>query len=84
MCEASWLLLESFWEKEYVIFTILQWRPLHYVLQTHISRVSCQKGPTHHAYAWLIGPFWQDTLDIHSIQQAGILIVNRQGMIEQC
>ena len=30
----------------------------------HKSRVSCQKGPTRHAYAWLIGPFWQDTLDI--------------------
>ena len=29
-----------------------------------ISRVSCQKGPTRHAYAWQIGPFWQDTLDI--------------------
>ena len=29
-----------------------------------ISRVSCQKGPTRHAYAWPIGPFWQDTLDI--------------------
>ena len=25
--------------------------------------VSCQKGPTRHAYAWQIGPFWQDTLD---------------------
>ena len=22
------------------------------------SMVSCQKGPTHHAYAWQIGPFW--------------------------
>ena len=31
-----------------------------------ISRVSCQKGPTHHAYAWQIGPFWQDTLDMWS------------------
>ena len=30
----------------------------------HKSRVSCQKGPTRHAYAWQIGPFWQDTLDI--------------------
>ena len=29
-----------------------------------ISRVSCQKGPTHHAYAWQIGPFWQETLNI--------------------
>ena len=28
------------------------------------SRVSCQKGPTHHAYAWQIRPFWQDTLKI--------------------
>ena len=27
-------------------------------------RVSCQKGPTRHAYAWQIGPFWQDTLEI--------------------
>ena len=29
-----------------------------------ISRVSRQKGPTRHGYAWQIGPFWQDTLDI--------------------
>ena len=29
-----------------------------------ISRVSCQKGPTRHAYAWPIGPFRQDTLDM--------------------
>ena len=28
------------------------------------SRVSCQKGPTRHAYAWQIGPFWQDTLEL--------------------
>ena len=28
--------------------------------------VSCQKGPTRHAYAWQIGPFWQDTLDMHT------------------
>ena len=26
--------------------------------------ISCQKGPTRHAYAWQIGPFWQDTLDM--------------------
>ena len=26
--------------------------------------VSCQKGPTRHAYAWQIRSFWQDTLDI--------------------
>ena len=29
-----------------------------------ISMVSCQKGPTRHAYAWQIGPFLQETLDI--------------------
>ena len=28
--------------------------------------VSCQKGPTHHAYAWQIRPFRQDTLDLCS------------------
>ena len=32
-----------------------------------ISRVSCQKGPTCHACAWQIGPFWQDTLDMKII-----------------
>ena len=32
----------------------------------HKSRVSCQKGPTRHAYAWQIGPFWQDTIEISS------------------
>ena len=31
------------------------------------SMVSCQKGPTRHAYAWQIGTFWQDTLQIFSI-----------------
>ena len=29
--------------------------------------VSCQKGPTRHAYAWQIGRFWQDTLDISNL-----------------
>ena len=29
-----------------------------------MSMVSCQKGPTRHAYAWQIGPFRQDTLDV--------------------
>ena len=28
-----------------------------------ILMVSCQKGPTRHAYAWQIGPFGQDTLN---------------------
>ena len=29
----------------------------------NITMVSCQKGPNRHAYAWQIGPFWQDSLD---------------------
>ena len=34
-------------------------------LSDHISRVSCQKGPpTGHAYAWQIGRFGLDTLDL--------------------
>ena len=38
----------------------------HSNVQLHhkTSRVSWQKGPTRHAYAWQIGHFWQDTLDI--------------------
>ena len=31
----------------------------------HESMVSCQKGPTRHAYTWQIGPFWQDTLEMY-------------------
>ena len=38
--------------------------------QPYISMVSCQKGPTRHAYAWQIGPFWQDTLELCSISYA--------------
>ena len=33
-------------------------------MHPYISRVSCEKGPTRHAYAWQIGLFWQDTLDL--------------------
>ena len=29
----------------------------------NMTMVSCQKGPTRHAYAWQIGPLWLDTLD---------------------
>ena len=41
----------------YFVSRSLYWR-------SYISMVFCQKGPTHHAYAWQIGPFWQDTLDL--------------------
>ena len=39
----------------------------------HISMVSCRKGPTRHAYAWQIGPFWQDALDIYLYNDQGHL-----------
>ena len=35
----------------------------HEQFAPQISMVSCQKGPTRHASAWQLGPFW-DTLDI--------------------
>ena len=43
---------------------------------TMVSMVSCQKGPTRHAYAWQIGPFWQDTLDIWDILHELLRIYN--------
>ena len=39
------------------------------------SMVSCQKGPTLHAYAWQIGPFWQDALEICHLTSIGIPII---------
>ena len=38
---------------------------------THISRVSCQRGPTRHANAWQIGPFWQDILNMWEMSPNG-------------
>ena len=38
--------------------------PFDDVIMKCKSMVSCQKGPTRHAYAWQIGPFWQDTLEM--------------------
>ena len=43
-----------------------EWRPL----VTNSSMVSCQMGPTRHAYAWQIEPFWQDTLELLEIMIA--------------
>ena len=38
-----------------------------FLREAKTSMVSCHKGPTCHAYAWQIGPFWQDTIDIFYI-----------------
>ena len=40
-----------------------------YVVLGHRSMVSCPNGPTRHAYAWQIGPFWQDTLEMWNISR---------------
>ena len=34
--------------------------------------VSCQKGPTRHAYAWQIGPIWQETLNMRITTLSGL------------
>ena len=50
-----------------------------------ISIVSSQKGPTRHAYAWQIGPFWQDTLDIWiSAKVASRMFQPSLGLIFPC
>ena len=47
--------------------------------------VSCQKGPTRHAYTWQIGPFRQDTLEVWNylplIQCRSVFIARKQ---EKC
>ena len=47
---------------------------LNEILLKPISMVSCQKGHTRHAYAWQIGPFWQDALDIYECEIIVMLI----------
>ena len=51
-----------------------------YLQFNDISRVSCQKGPTRHAYAWQIGPFWQDTLDMN-VQLLNDLGLGSEGCV---
>ena len=59
-------------ENKIVKMSTAKWQPFYPSLSLiagmsfDILMVSCQKGPTHHAYAWQIGPLWQDTLDIYT------------------
>ena len=46
-----------------------------------ISMVSCQKGPTRHAYA--LGPFWQDTLDMYLRNQQQTLVEILEDVMHQ-
>ena len=57
--EYNWIIVAAQWNF-WLRFSSLQVSISKYC----ISRVSCQKGPTRHAYAWQIGPFWQDTIDM--------------------
>ena len=63
-----------------------QWWPsllTHITKWVDISRVSCQKGPTHHAYAWQIGPFWQDALDMLPLFSLSSLRWNSSARAQQ-
>ena len=40
---------------------------MSFLSSLYVSMVSCKKGPTHHAYAWQIAPFLQDTLDMYIV-----------------
>ena len=46
--------------------------------------VSCQKGPTRHAYAWQIEPFWQHTLGIVPIHNCQWCTANCKSNIGVC
>ena len=48
-----------------------------------ISRVSCQKGPTRHAYAWQIGPFGQDTHDIQMSYNAELDVITHLAEVKK-
>ena len=42
--------------------------------------VSCQKGPTRHAYAWQVAPFWQNTLDLCVLHDMSIVFYGWCGV----
>ena len=56
-----YILLKPFWN-------FLRWSEIAILFRgnkcpIHKTMVSCQKGPTRHAYTWQIGPLWQDNLE---------------------
>ena len=48
-----------------------------------LRMLSCQKGPTRHAYAWQIGPFWQDALYLTHVVQSNYHNLARGGFADQ-
>ena len=62
-----------------VWFLWCQWR----YIEGYNSMVSCQKGRTCHAYAWQIGPFWQDTLELWT-KSTGINAQQNTTTCKQC
>ena len=68
-CDLSWNVFMMLVQVLNLLSKLLQ-----YYQTALISMVSCQKGPTRHAYAWQIGPFWQDTIDMMlQYYQAGLI-----------
>ena len=64
-CSVQFFVFDVFYFQLCIIFVvcfILPWSSRQQ--DNNMSMVSCQKGPTRHAYAWPIGPFWQDTLEL--------------------
>ena len=51
-------------EQGIVCIYVINTAPVYSIQIQMKSRVYCPKGPTCHAYAWQIGPFWQDTLEM--------------------
>ena len=47
-------------------------------IQEPISRVSCQKGPTRHAYAWQIGDLFGRIPSIYTVKSVPCMLMSRQ------
>ena len=65
--EYSWVGGVLLAHRSYFGFTHKKNKKKHSSPSQASSRVSCQKGPTRHAYAWRVGPFWRDTLELWDV-----------------
>ena len=60
---------------------LIGWVKISSILFHHSSMVSCQKSPTRHAYAWQIGPFWQDILELSESSWSWLCLI--QNVIQK-
>ena len=56
--------IKKYQDLSFIVDNLIKHSWISIINENDVSRVSCKKGPTLHAYAWQIGPFWRDTLDI--------------------